>query len=135
MTYLQHLLDTDKDQLVNDLYNRAVADLADYESGETDPHGHGKRIPYIGWFWRDCDFVHRCIAIGDSGAFTGVMESNKWGYPERAMTPEEAETFIGYLERAFAARNRGGNVADAHAAAEVIFGELWDWFQTLKVEA
>lgn len=133
MGYLQELLASDKDELVNMLYNRQVADVADYSPGETDPHGHGKRIPYIGWFWRHTDFVGKQIAIGDCG-FIGVMENNKWDYPERMMTEAEADTFIAYLERAFAASNRGGIVAETKAAAERVYGEMWNWFQTLTIE-
>jgi hypothetical protein len=34
-------------QIVNDQLNDLVARYADYDEDEDDPHGHGKRVPYI----------------------------------------------------------------------------------------
>lgn len=133
-TLLQELQGMDKDALVNALYNVRISEVVDYEPFDHDPHGKGKRIPYIGWFWRDIDVVGKRVRIGDAGGFVGVMENNMWSYPERAMTEAEVDTFVDYLERAFTESRRGGVVADAKAAAERVYGEMWDWFQTLRVE-
>ena|SRR5258708_6327950 len=131
--YMDQLLEKTKEELVNGAFNSRVSDLADYEDKAVDKHGHGKRIPYIGWFWRYTDFVGKSISIGDAGGMIGVMGNNKWGYYERLMTEQEANTFIDYLERAFAERDKGGLVSETEADAEKVFDELWDWFQTLKV--
>lgn len=123
--YFATLQASTKDTLVNRLYNSQVAQYADYATG-THPEKGGKRIPYIGWFWRDTDFVGKQISIGNCGTFIGVMESNKWDYPERLMTEEEVNTFIGYLDKAFAMK--------MNEETEQVFAECWDWFQTLRVE-
>lgn len=133
--YLEHLKSKSKEELVNDAYNTRIAQWADYENKKDDPRGCGKRIPYIGWFWRTTDFVNKCISIGDSGSFIGVMENNKWDYPERLMTEAEVDIFIGHLENAFAELGKGGLVSELHQKAEEKFREMWDWFQTLTIEA
>jgi hypothetical protein len=125
MTYMEDLQQKTKDELVNELYNKRVNALADYEEHEEkaiDKHGHGKRIPYIGWYWRNTDFVNKSISIGDCGEFVGIMERNKWGYPSRKISEQEVDTFIAYLEHAFEVR----------MDIEKIFNELWDWFQALR---
>jgi hypothetical protein len=134
MTYINILQQRTKDQLVNDLYNISIGDIASYNSDEKtiDSHGYGKRIPYIGEFWRNPDFVGKDITIGDCGDFIGVMENNKWGYAQRRMTSEEVDAFIEYLEKAFVVRGKGGSVAESKAAAEEVYNDLWSWFQTLR---
>jgi hypothetical protein len=106
----------------NAAFNSAVGAIANFDEGVTDPRGYGKRVPYIGWYWRPPDFVGRAISIGDCGDFIGVMENNKWGYPERFMTREEADKFIGYLERATSGPDNAA-----------ILDACWDWMQTLEV--
>lgn len=136
MKHLQQLRNMSKDELVNYLYNRHIGDCADYsdfdKEQDKDKHDHGKRIPYIGWFWRDPDFIKKDVSIGICGSYVGVMENNKWGYPERLMTEQEVDTFIDYLDRAFAEKAKGGWVHETEAKAEIVFNELWDWFQTLR---
>ena len=131
--YLEYLKNKTKEDLVNTLYNARIEQWADYRDGQTDPHGHGKRISYIGWFWRHPDFVNNLVSIGDCGSFIGVMENNKWGYPERLMTPEEVDAFISHLEAAFAELDKGGDLAKTHKRAEEKFAALWEWFQTLTI--
>lgn len=122
MTYLESLQSKTKDELVNELYNKSVSDFADFNESDIDKHGHGKRIPYIGWFWRNTGFVNKSISIGDCGDFVGVMEHNRWGYPEREMTEPEVDKFIEYLEHVFIASE----------TREAVIDGLWDWFQTLR---
>ena len=132
--YLSHLLEQSKEQLVNDIYNDRVGALADFEDEHKkfDDTGTGKRIPYIGWFWRHTDFVNKRISIGNTGRYVGVMENNKWGYPERLMTEEEATKFIEYLEAAFAELNKY-NSSTSRANAERVFADMRAWFQSLDV--
>jgi len=128
--YLAYLRTLSKEGLINELYNSRVAEWADFDDEDHPPDSdhHGKRIPYIGWFWRHADFANKQISIGNTGGYIGVMENNKWGYPERLMTAEEFDMFTGYLDRAFAenGQNRKKNV-------EQIFAELRQWFQTLEI--
>jgi hypothetical protein len=133
MTYMSSLQAKTKDELVNDAYNAQVASWADYADKQEDQHGHGKRIPYLGWFWRNTGFVNKRVSIGDAGGFIGVMENNKWDYPEREMTEQEVDAFMGYLERAFHEAGQGGNVAELHKKADAVFTEMWAWFQTLTI--
>lgn len=115
---------------INDRYNERIAELADFEGDDDayDAATFGKRIPYIGWIWRDVDIAGKRIPIGNTGTLIGVMDSNKWGYPERLMTEEEAATFIGYLDAGLAAW------ATEREQAEQTFAELRRWFQGLRVE-
>lgn len=132
-SYLEALQKMSHDDLVNDLYNRRVSEWSDYEQNSEYSSPTGKRIPYIGWFWRDTDFAGKKIRIGDTGGFIGVMESNKWGYPERVMTEQEVDTFIGFLERGFSYENADVNEKKPKARAEEEFRKLYDWFQTLEI--
>jgi hypothetical protein len=132
MSYMAILQAKSKDTLVNDAFNAFVSEWADDHEGHQDKGG--KRIPYIGWFWRNTDFVNKQVSIGDAGGLIGVMENNKWGYPERMMTEQEVDAFIAYLERAYAELGKGGILSELHANAEKVFDELWDWFQTLEVK-
>lgn len=136
MNYLEHLKQETKEALINELYNRRVASLADFESDEKvyDDTGTGKRIPYIGWFWRDADFVNAQITIGRTGnGYIGVMGNNKWGYPEREMTEQEASTFIDFLEAAFAERSKIDTTKEHTTRSEKIFAEMRAWFQSLVI--
>jgi hypothetical protein len=117
---LEELQNKTKEELVNELYDSRVRGVADYD--DEDVHGHCKRIPYIGWFWRSTDFVNKRVSIGNCGSFIGVMEYNKWGYPKRDMTEQEVDVFIEYLERIF----------KHDSDVEVVSNEMWDWFQTLR---
>ena len=67
------------EELVDDIINRELNDLvsgyADVKEDEVDEFGHGKRVPYIGWFWRSVDFANSSYTIGDCGDFIGFMEN------------------------------------------------------------
>src|SRR5690348_12365460 len=91
-------------EAANDEYNRQVSAWSDYEANEPGATSSGKRIPYIGWFWRDANFAELRIPIGRTpDGFTGVMESNKWGYDSRYLTHDEAQRFRDLLDTAFVA--------------------------------
>lgn len=133
MGYLNELQERSKDELVNELYNNRVSRWADHDSDEDSDQAGEKRIPYIGWFWRSTDFVNKRITIGKCSDFIGVMENNKWDYPERLMTEEEATTFIQMLDDAFAVLTSGGFADELQKEAEKKFTAIWDWFQTLSI--
>ena len=129
---LKGLMTQEKKELINDLYNRIVRDRADYDEKDKDVHGHGKRIPYIGWFWRDANFVDGIVPIADCERFIGIIESNKWDYPERNLTKDEFNKFMELLEKAMSVSWGSGD--DMNFYTEARFNELWDWFQTLTVK-
>ena len=131
--YFNKLMKTPKGELVNQLYNAMVSDMANYDESDEDKHGHRKRIPYIGWFYRYSDFVNKEISIGNSGSFIGVMENNKWDCPERYMTKEEVDIYMDFIERAIEERSKGGLVSELYANRDKVLDEMWDWFQTLKI--
>lgn len=130
-----HLREADHDRLAavaaNTLLNDWCGDVADYS--ENDKRGSGKRLPYIGWYWRSVDFAAKSIPVGDCGEFIGFMENNKWGYSERDLTPDEADHAIALLWKAREESNRGGLVSDLYDARDAVLTELWDWMQTLTV--
>lgn len=135
--YLASLQAQSKEWLVDWVYNAWLAELADFAQGDEPEweETHGKRIPYLGWAWCDVDFAERRIPIGKSeSGYVAVMESNKWAYPGRMMTEEEAETFIRFLDTAYVQRQAVNDQGAGKREAERTFAEMRRWFQTLKVE-
>lgn len=126
--------------LINERYNQFVSDHADYADGEnpvdeTIENGkdHGKRVPYVGWYWRHTDFSRRKISIGNCGEFIGIMENNKWGYPERFLTEEEANKVIEIIELAKDKSEEGGSLGEIVKNTNRELEKLWPYFQTLKI--
>lgn len=112
----------------NDEYNRQVAAWADYEPNEPGATSSGKRVSYIGWFWRDVDFAGLSIPIGRiNDDMTGVMASNKWGYDSRHLTRDEALYFRDLLDTAFVALRD-----DDRREAKRVTRKLWSWMYRLK---
>lgn len=116
-------------------YNDFLRDLADYREGAVDPHGHGKRVPYIGWYWRHVAFSAGTFSIGNCGDFIGFMENNKWGYPERLVTPDEFAAVMAIIDAAMVANSRGGRLDQIVAATHAEIDRLWDYLQTLEIGA
>lgn len=133
MSTLKDYKKMSKNELVNLVYNDKVADISDAPDDEVPQPVNGKRVPYIGWFWRSCDFVGKRISIGDAGNYIGVMENNKWDYPERYMTEEEANTFISFLDQAFEARSKSGVLSELITERNSVLEKMREWMQELKV--
>lgn len=119
--------------IVNTDLNEFVGGMADYRDGEDDPHGHGKRVPYVGWFWRSTDWVGGRISIGDCGEFIGVMENNKWDYPQRRLTDGEARAVTEIVWEARDLSRAGGSLADSTRLTNEKLDELWALFQTFTI--
>lgn len=101
------------------------------ENADTHDEGYplGKKIPYLGWFWRGIDFSGP-IPIGearlkDAAPFVGFMANNKWGYPERNLTEGERLQVIEYLDKAMESEGEGKDTA---------LRELWEYMQTLNTD-
>lgn len=115
-------------------YNDFLSSRADFKDGDTDPHGSGKRIPYIGWFWRHIEFHDLTgIPIGDCGEFIGFMANNKWDYSERCLTLEEGEKVMEIIDEAMRLSQQGGNLDEIVKNTDDKLDELWGYMQTLKV--
>jgi len=106
----------------------------DFISNRADDKNE-KFVPYIGWFWRHINFSDpTSILIGDGGEFIGFMANNKWDYPERYLTREEAAHVISIIDEAMRLSQQGGNLAEITASTNTKLREVWDYMQTLKVE-
>lgn len=114
-------------ELLNNDYNGFCADNCDYDENTdlNDKHGHGKRIPYLGWFWRRLDFASGVLPLGRSDygeRMVGLMANNKWNYDGRPTTGDEFARIVGLIDEA---RPLMGDDFEAKLA------ELWDYVQSL----
>lgn len=146
MNYIEQrreaLGDRTKDALVDELINRDLNGLvgryADFENDdgdvEADPYGHGKRVPYIGWFWREVDFANGVYVIGACSEYIGFMENNKWGYPQRRLIPSEAAQVTEIVCAAYERNHAGGNLAEIIANTKAKLAELWPVLQSFSME-
>jgi hypothetical protein len=125
--------------VINTRYNEFVSARDSYDQERPiDPTvanglAHGKRVPYIGWFWRNTDFCHKRICIGDCGQFIGVMENNKWDYPSRLLTEAEVDQVLAIIDAAMRADEQGGRVSKIEADTHRELERLWPLFQTFQV--
>lgn len=143
MTYIDdrraELAKKEKSALIDELINRdlngLVSRYADADDGE-DSEGlyGGKRVPYIGWFWRNVDFANGTFYIGDCGEFVGFMENNKWDYPERPLTPDEAAQVTAIICEAFRLSNEGGQLSQIIANTKEKLAELGPLLQTFPLQ-
>lgn len=124
MKTLAELHEMTKDELVNHVYNLQVASMC---NGDEDGGG----VPYMGWFWRETEFARKEVQIGKSGGSVRVMENNKWGYPERAMTADEVDKFIEFIDRAIVEDQKGGLLSDIEKSRNAVLSELRDWMNSL----
>lgn len=120
-------------EIVDSHYNDFIASRADYGDRDVDRHGYGKRVPYIGWYWRDIPvYGDWGITVG-GGEFVGFMMNNKWDYPERDLSPDEKEQVVSILDAAIAASQRGGLLTDIEQSVNDHLDRLWDYLQTLVI--
>lgn len=119
--------------ILDEEYNNFLRDYADYKSDENDPRGHGKRLPYIGWYWRHLNFSSGSLPIGNCGAFIGFMANNKWYYDERKTTPEEFAAIVEIVDEAMRLNSEGGDLATIQKNTHEKLDELWPLLQTMAV--
>ena len=131
--YVFDFMKKTKEELVNEKVNDMIANISDYSPNNKDPHGHGKRIPYIGWYWRSIDMFNNNVFVGDCGDFIGVMQNNKWGYPERKMTNDEYKELKERLFQILSFWNGWGNIGENFRKTDNLAEELWAWMQTLEI--
>lgn len=124
----------EKDALIDKIINRYLNDFvgryADGEDGEEQ-----KFIPYMGWYWRDLDFANGRYPVGRSGEYIGFMANNKWDYPERELTPEEATQVTEIVCNAVQYSRGGGILSEIEAWTKGELGKLAPLLQTFKIHA
>lgn len=124
-----------KNLLINTHYNKFLRKFADYDEGGEDLHNCGKRLPYIGWYWRDVDFAEKTIPIGICREeFTGIIVNNKWDYDERLLTEQEADHLIFLIDEAFKLSCEGGCCREIRENTELAIDKIWTWMQTLEIK-
>lgn len=118
-----------EDIILDLAYNNFIRDCCDnnllaLEFGVETP------VPFIGSHWRHIKFSQLDkIPIGKSPRMVGFMVNNKWDYPERYLTINEAQNVIALLDEAIQC-NQDGNFKE-------VVSTLWrlrDYMQTLKFE-
>lgn len=123
---LEDLLKRTKESLANELYNISIV-----ETVENDDNREGG-IPYMGWFWRNCNFITKDVPIGkDNDNNIGIMANNKWDYPERQMTEVEVDKFMELIDRVLAVDSGFGDDISFYRKRRRI--ELRDWVQRLSL--
>ena len=122
---LEDLLKRTKESLANEIYNIRIDEEV---NGDICEGG----IPYMGWFWRNCDFNTKYVAIGeDHDNNIGVMANNKWDYKERQMTEEEVDMFMELIDRVIAVDH--GFSDDIAFYRKMRRLELRKWVQELTI--
>lgn len=129
----QELLKESKEDLVTLIINNRLNSFMANHADKSKEEGDGKRIPYIGWFWRSVNFVDGEITIGDCGDFIGFMENNKWDYPERELSKEEANKVLTIVWEAKRLSEQGGMVSEIVGNTNAKLEELWELLQTFKI--
>lgn len=107
-----------------DQFNDMLSEMADFEDVEEksiyDHWSSGKRVPYLGAFWRNLNFDEP-IRIGISGSgMVGLMVTNKWYYPERTLTEEEQAEFVKLLDIGYV-YYKNGNISQCQKELEKIW--------------
>lgn len=126
--------------IINERYNQFISSYADYNENDkpqdstiSNGKSNGKRVPYIGWFWRDTNFANKLISIGDCGEYIGIMENNKWDYSERLLTSEECDKVIEIIEKAMYENSKGGDLVRIERNILSELEKLWPYLQTLSI--
>lgn len=87
---------------------------------------YGKRVPYLGSYWRPIDFSTKrlpisSIPLGPNGQMNGFAAKSSGNYARRDTTDDEYDKIMAFIEKA-----RSG---DLDAGMQ----ELWDYMQTLRI--
>lgn len=114
-------------------YNDFLRSRADFNDEQEKVAGRGKRLPYIGWFWRHLEFSDGALPLGNCGEFVGFIADNKWDYPERMTAPEEFAQIMAIIDAAMKANEQGGEINAIEAATNAELEKLWHYLQTLEV--
>jgi hypothetical protein len=119
--------------IIDGEYNRFLSEHADFplDGLEVDERGHGKRIPYIGWYWRHIQFSQRDVPIGNCGDFVGFMANNKWDYEGRNLTDAEFDGLMLVIDEAMRLDREGGIASETQALVHAKLAEIWDYLASV----
>lgn len=110
-------------------YNNFIRDCCDNNLLALE-FGVETSVPFIGSHWRHIEFSQLDkISIGKSPRMVGFMVKNKWDYPERYLTINEAQNVIALLDEAIQ-NDQDGNFKEVVAT----LWRLRDYMQTLSFE-
>ncbi len=128
--------------IINERYNNFLARYADYNENEfpvepniTNGSNHGKRLPYMGWYWRSINFADGKIPIGfdrmNDRDYVGFMANNKWDYHERYLTDDEFTHLMVLIDDAMRINEEGGDINELHRKKMAALETIYPWMQTL----
>jgi len=109
---------------------RARSDANDEDEDHSDIL-HGKRVPYMGWFYRHMEFHEGRLPLGFHDGWVAFMANNKWDYHERYTTPEEFTTIMSFIDAAMAESQKGGSLDQIIRNTRAELKKLRDYLQTL----
>jgi len=119
--------------ILDDQYNDFLRSRSDADEKDDDYADilNGKRIPYMGWFWRHLEFSDGHLPLGFDQGYVGFMANNKWDHHERNTTPEEFSKIMGFIDDAMVAEQRGGELRSIESDVRSHLKLLRDYLQTL----
>ena len=114
-------------------YNDFLRQRADtkYDDEDAPDVLHGKRVPYMGWFYRHMEFSEGRLPLGFNSGYVAFMANNKWDYHERYTTPEEFERIMVYIDAAMKANEQGGALDRIIRDTNAELKKLRGYMQTL----
>jgi hypothetical protein len=123
----------------NEKYNDMLSDLADFENDDTseyDKFNTGKRVPYLGGVWRNVNFKKPIpIGICQTHHMIGIMQKNKWDYPERTLTKNEREELINLLNAAYELYEKSDKESCGQELEKIwLLADKWDTYEESEVK-
>lgn len=98
--HLYHLLkNTDKQVFINTVIDYVYNDFCSKIEDLAYEERYKYLIPHFGWFWRSIPFSNPVkIKVAKDSERVGFCAKNKWDYPERYLTYDEAMNIIGHID-------------------------------------
>jgi hypothetical protein len=124
--------------VINERYNDFLSKYCNYKDNEKPFNkeiSNGKRVPYMGWFWRPLDFYSKQIPIGfsdDGDNYVAFMAKNKWYYDERNLTESEFNQVMEIIDEAMRMNEGGGEINKIYENICKSLEKLYPFFQSFK---
>lgn len=132
----EHDIEHLKNIIIDSIYNSFLSDHANFKDNEQHSNDSGKRIPYMGWYWRHIEFSNLQyipIGVARGNRYVGFMANNEWDYDERYLTEDEAHHVILLIDEAMALSQEGGELKKIIQNTRDKLRELHDYMQTLEI--